>query len=356
MAERPQPILPSGLDYNSFRRWRKDNNITGTAKELSTAWKEYSSARKSPKRSPSKSPKKSPKKSKKQERVLAENVVIPMDVLRIISASIPPTDSQRIGRMTKASKKTGTIMEDKMRILCREPLTELEILSALESIPLPIGVRFTSMVSYDNPLHGVPILFDTNAKGMVEFHNMRSREEYRKGIAKWKSPVRGYVTSLLKLFNKSRKTHVMLSPLTFLAVYNRRGSCIRLDPEYRRRNQELAAAVLRLSVIDCMARLGVRQETWSLINRELWTLILDIIDERRDPNLVWHRQYVNSDMTKRTFSSVSYIIAWLANNLKVAEKLYAIGNRIDLDNIGTTFAFLNAVVLELRAIHHKIFE
>ena len=68
MAERPPPIPPPGLTWNTFRTWRKNNNIKGTTQEIKRAWDEYSSARISPKRSPSKkSPAKSPKKSPSKE-------------------------------------------------------------------------------------------------------------------------------------------------------------------------------------------------------------------------------------------------------------------------------------------------
>jgi len=35
---------PSGLDYNSFRRWRKTNGITGTLAQISSSWKQYSAS------------------------------------------------------------------------------------------------------------------------------------------------------------------------------------------------------------------------------------------------------------------------------------------------------------------------
>ena len=38
MVEAPPP--PPGLDYNTFRTWRKNNNIRSTKEELSITWKD----------------------------------------------------------------------------------------------------------------------------------------------------------------------------------------------------------------------------------------------------------------------------------------------------------------------------
>ena len=35
---------PAGLDYNTFRTWRKNNNIKGTPKQISAAWQVYSAS------------------------------------------------------------------------------------------------------------------------------------------------------------------------------------------------------------------------------------------------------------------------------------------------------------------------
>src|ERR1019366_7500068 len=90
--EAPQP--PSGMNYNEFRTWRKEQGITGTRQDLSDAWLEYkpNNVSRSSKTSPRSSPRSSPRRSPRRYGGFssASLVGLPLDVGRIMSSHLTP--------------------------------------------------------------------------------------------------------------------------------------------------------------------------------------------------------------------------------------------------------------------------
>jgi len=133
-----------GLDYNSFRSWRKANGVTSTREELSTAWAAYSeptksiSSRSSPKRSPL------PEIS---NRIRALGTPVHQATLRL-QEKPPQTGRSYLTRSrsrTSPRRKRNEWDEDtpKQHIdVCLKPISALMMKRALDAgiVWLPIGI------------------------------------------------------------------------------------------------------------------------------------------------------------------------------------------------------------------------
>ena len=367
MAEAPPP--PPNLDYNSFKTWRKNNGIRGTVQELSAAWREYSASRKtsikkrSTKKSPSKkspskkspnkpqtSPKRSPTKAKSKKSPIRFTGEIPGDVLRLIGGRIH--EGREVGRMTAAGKKPGQTVEQELIRMCHEEPTELEILSALETIPLPITFRMTVFNDNTRPMHGVLYLFEQDKSGVIAGHSMNNKLEHKRVIPKWKKPIRGFAESFMHAMGKNQKVHIRLSPISLMDVYRRRGSCQRVDNQYLKTVRDRVETLFFASIDYLFSfALNIRMEFYDMITGEV---------EHKE---TWYREGIalRGQITiLANHSTLAYSVGWLCNSLEVAQRLDKVGNVVYDDRLGerkrieAIGSFLNACIVALREAYQKI--
>ena len=311
MAERPQPIPPAGLDYNKFRTWRKDKNIKGTAKELSEAWKEYSQPKNtSPVRSPKRSPKKSP--------TIRFRGTIPRDVLHIILSNIE--DTQTIGRLTTASKITANLVSNKLKKICEEEPTQLEILSGLDSLPLPVCVIITTAIKNRNSsMHGRKFVFETSSMRVLPERNDTLVAYELSGIQNHEhklqqpKPLRDFIERQLNRI-ENEKLIIKLSPLSLLKLYRRRGSCQRIDNSYLEK--------MRVRVRKYFIR-HIRDIWIDHLNIDIHTLEQLVTGQRTYSRAQYQRiiTYETINRLMRRKIDVSNNIGWLCNDRMVALKL-----------------------------------
>jgi len=358
MAEAPPPPPPPNLNYNTFRTWRKEKGIRSTKEELSAAWKEYSASSEKSKKSPSHanvvvkkpSPKKSPIKNVKKspvKKLTTKKVpirftgTVPGDVLRLIGSRIQ--ESKEVGRMTAAGKKTSEVVHGRLEEICYEEPTELEILSALETLSLPVSFRMTPANNDAIPTHGVLYLFGQEKNGVIVAHTMGSTEEHRKIIPKFAKPVRGFVESFMRSFGKQGKVYIRLSPLTLLDVYKRRGSCQRMDNTYLK----LIRQNIERLFFSCAHRIfhsvGIGLE-----------MLADMITGEMEYEKTWYRPYIGEvDRVTHSYSTMAYNIGWLCNSMKLAHILTNLGKGIS--NLYTAGEFLNACIGNLAEAYKLIY-
>jgi len=134
MAE--APISPPGLDYNSFRAWRKNNGISATREELSVAWSEYSGKTSPPRRSPTK---KSPIKKSPTRRIPAgvSLLDVPREIGEYVVGKLP---EKEVATMRRVSTQTGRLTNQEIARICRLPVTLKEFLRVANKLSLPFGV------------------------------------------------------------------------------------------------------------------------------------------------------------------------------------------------------------------------
>jgi len=315
MAEAPPP--PPNLDYNSFRSWRKNNGIRGTQQELKTAWNEYKSnttllpGKKSPVRSPSKktSPKQSPsKKSKSPTRYgglsTAALTGLPTELDPLLTYGI---DTKAIHGMLVASKKTGKMVAGHQMRMCSEPLTQLEMLSGLETLPFPISLSIKGAMDAvgRQPTAGILYIFDEDQKGIY------AQTDLKKVYSKWKKPVRGFVESFIKNLGTKhgRQLFIMMSSPSFMAMHKRRISCHKLDATYLETQREHAREAFL-----AMARVALR----FVAPGAIWEHMSNLIIGQSQLNDEWYQLFRENAgvmvSSVRYISSKIFLIAWICNN------------------------------------------
>lgn len=237
MAERPQSNPPAIAKWQSFLSYYAKQNPGSSKQEASKAWAEYkeqhgivngttkkSSTRK---QSPKKSPKNSPKNSPIKKSPLRFGGTLPKDVLHIIASNIE--DAQTIGRMTIASKITGNVVLSKLEKLCNAPITETEILSTLDSLPLPLSLRLVMTHHYTNIMHGRLFIFGRKADEIVVYDISYGNNSSK--LLEGSKPIRLFIEQFI-LDNPEKRVHIILSPLSLLDLYKRKVSCLRFSPTY----------------------------------------------------------------------------------------------------------------------------
>ena len=242
MAEAPPP--PSNLTYNQFLKWRTSNGIRGTRDDLSSAWEEY---KHTPVISVVKSPIRSPKRSPVRiygglSRAMLTG--LPIDVANIITKSMPRSG---VRSMAVASKQTGRMVASRKEELCNEPMSQEEIISGLDSLPLPIGVGFSESITTDwNLWRSALYIVDRDEKG-VFFLNMRIGGW--KVYSKWKIPIRGYTESIIKNLGakKGRQLFVKLAPQSLLDMHKRRMSCLSIPNYLKDRRKDVQELFLLMA-------------------------------------------------------------------------------------------------------------
>lgn len=173
----PPPPPPSGLSYNEFKKWRKDNNIKGTQKDISDAWKLYSPTHTATKTSAKKSP-------------------------------------------TKQTKKTSTTKKRvprKLREECTREITKEEFLESVDTAPLPFAVLLSYHKKSGHVEDGYYLFFYREEDDImvtsagvllkdVSFHNVH--------VASTKNtqtrPIRDYLLDIMSPFGR-RKPQLLLS-------------------------------------------------------------------------------------------------------------------------------------------------
>jgi hypothetical protein len=146
------PLPPSGLNYNEFRTWRKEQGIRSTRDELTNAWTAYrwptyNPAREynsrgvrptSPQRvSPRRSPRKSPKSPVRYAGFSSASLLgLPKDLGRIVGSHL---DAAAVLAMRKASTGTSKLTDLQMEKICAIPITAKELLNVIDEIPTPFA-------------------------------------------------------------------------------------------------------------------------------------------------------------------------------------------------------------------------
>jgi hypothetical protein len=139
--EAPPP--PPGMSYNAYRSWRKESGIAGTRKELTDAWRAYSSGRASPRPSPERA---SPKRSPVRYGGLASASLLglPRDVSRMITSRL---DKAATVSMRTASTGTSKLAEEELLRLCKAPVTVDELLRVIRTLELPVAYSVAERVA-----------------------------------------------------------------------------------------------------------------------------------------------------------------------------------------------------------------
>jgi len=323
MAEAPPP--PPNLSYNEFRTWRKNNGIRSTTQELSASWQEYSASRKtsvkksltiSPvKKSPSKSNVKSPVKSPKRYGGLtsANLLGLPPDVQRMVAARI---GKESVRSMQTAAKGTGRFVQEQLKGMCGESLTQLEILNGLDKILLPISVGVRNAQPFNeeesNDVVGNNLLLLDRIKAGVVQDKLGVTSE---NIQDFKAYVQRMAESKYFLPLGSYGS-VDVGPKTMFKLYMRRKSC--LAGEDGDKYVETAMRLARSLLI-----LMARQEYNDIAHHYYdWLPIQQMITGERDPQS-WTR-IILFDQATRYYRRAKRV-AWIASDpelIRHANRLY----------------------------------
>jgi hypothetical protein len=287
------------MSYNAFRTWRKSNGIAGTAKELSDARRVYSGSkqqrsseetstgstmRASPKTSPKHVSKTSPKSSPVRYGGLARPALtgLPPDVSRLI---LETTGNAEVRPMLLASTGTGRMVQEKLRRVCDEPLTQLEILASLETLPLPIGIAIArEQVPAWQLLHQGE-LYVVSRSGKSAYFSPIGRgpvtDKVEKVYSRRKEPIRGFVEYVTRA-DDGLAFAAHLSPLSLLHAYERRLSCRRVDAGYAPRIRKLASDYLMqlamLVLVGTLRNEGAIRRVEAMIGGTLSTVSLSSAD------------------------------------------------------------------------------
>jgi len=298
MAEAPPP--PSGLDYNSFRTWRKNNGLTNTQPALSDAWKEYkdsSVGKKSPVRSPKKSP-----GGRYGGLSRATLTGLPQEVTAMITSGV---GRKGIHALTVASKQTGRIVANRRAELCDEPLTQLEILNGLDRIPLPASIEIVSRDRNNVLMERNYLLFDREGdKVVVKWRPMGRLTDTLPVSA---NPIKRYLVGIMepeKKRSRLRTYTIGLSPVTWRSFHRLRLSC--LTEEYNAKNGVVAKAALLKAVQNMLANNNA-------VNRVLLQRIITGEEE-----IVQWPQFIDRTM-EYTLESLTGRIAWFTADAELQD-------------------------------------
>jgi len=336
MAEAPPP--PLNLSYNEFRSWRKNNGITSTKEELSVLWQEYSASNKATKKSPikkspiKKSPsyanviikrspgKKSPGKSPlKYGGLSSANLLgLPPDVRRIVSTKL---GEGSVRSMLISAKGTTGFVEQQLQELCKEPLSQLEILNGLDSIPLPIGIRIKDSYSDTADIFATGELLlisrDQDNKKRVEWlEENKIIVDYITNTTT--KPIKTYIENRVAILVRMGQNIVIeVSLKTLYALYMRRKSCMRVGDAGKYVENIM---VLSRTILIIMARQEYRDIA---PNEHTWLPIQEMITGERDPQS-WTRIILFDHAVR--YKRRARRVAWITSDSALVEhagKLYA---------------------------------